>query len=272
MRRRFWRTTGSAMLPSALLFTFLTAPLSSQQAAQDIDDLTILSRRASRLVRIGNFVEAIPVSQRVLVLAERQLPPNHPNLGIALDSLAYLYLAQSRYAEAEPLYRRLLSIYESVPGYDDGQVWTVLTRLAIVCRALGRETEAEVLTTRARSIEDKISVPFNVYISPAEIITLDLKRMRLTDCGTLLFEVKDFDQFLTFVGGVERAQSDLPLFIMSAFRRVLGDKTSTQIREQTDAVTREIKQSIETQVDYMGVFVREIKTDLRTCVAPIRSE
>src|SRR5262245_7140175 len=180
MRGRFWSTIGCATLPSALLFTLLMASLSPLAAAQELDDLINLSRRASRLDRIGNFAEAIPVSQSVLVLAERQLPPNHPNLAIALDSLAYLYLAQSRYAEAEPLYRRLLSIYESVSGYNDGQVWTVLTRLAIVCRALGRETEAEVLTTRARSIEEKISVPFNVYISPAEIITLDLKRMHLT--------------------------------------------------------------------------------------------
>jgi len=257
------------MLPSALLFTSLTASLS----AQDTDELTILSRRASQLSRIGNFAEAIPISQRVLALAEQRFAPNHPDVAVALGSLAYLYLARDRHAEAEPLYRRLLSIYESVPGYDDGQVWTVLTRLATVYRAQGRETDADTLTTRAQAIEKKITVPFEVDIrSDSEIITLDLKRMRLTDCGVVSFEVKDLEKFLSLVGSVERAQRNLPLSITSAFRRILGDKTSTQIREQAEAIAREIKQIIETDMDYTGVFVKEIKADLRACVTPIRSE
>ena len=42
--------------------------------------------------------------------------PAHPNVATSLNNLALLYQAQGRYAEAEPLYRRALAIYEEGRG------------------------------------------------------------------------------------------------------------------------------------------------------------
>jgi tetratricopeptide (TPR) repeat protein len=44
------------------------------------------------------------------------LSPDHPNMAHSLNNLAALYDTQGKYAEAEPLYRRALAIYEQVMG------------------------------------------------------------------------------------------------------------------------------------------------------------
>src|SRR3954452_1144789 len=45
-------------------------------------------------------------------LLEKALGPDHPNVAESLNNLAGLYLAQGGYAEAEPLYKRSLAIFE----------------------------------------------------------------------------------------------------------------------------------------------------------------
>jgi tetratricopeptide (TPR) repeat protein len=47
---------------------------------------------------------------------EKALGPEHPNVATSLNNLAALYKAQGRYAEAEPLYRRALEIWEKALG------------------------------------------------------------------------------------------------------------------------------------------------------------
>ncbi|MEO0810268.1 MAG: tetratricopeptide repeat protein, partial [Pseudomonadota bacterium] len=42
--------------------------------------------------------------------------PDHPNVGTTLNNLAELYRLQGRYAEAEPLYKRTITIFEKALG------------------------------------------------------------------------------------------------------------------------------------------------------------
>ena len=49
---------------------------------------------------------------RLDVRFEKTLGPEHPGVATALNNLAALYLAQGKYAEAEPLYQRALAIWE----------------------------------------------------------------------------------------------------------------------------------------------------------------
>jgi hypothetical protein len=50
--------------------------------------------------------------KRALAITERALGPDHPNVCASLTSLAEVYRAQGRYAEAEPLQQRVRVIEE----------------------------------------------------------------------------------------------------------------------------------------------------------------
>ena len=49
-------------------------------------------------------------------MTEAALGPDHPEVAIRLNNLGQLYRAQRRYAEAEPFYRRALTIAEATLG------------------------------------------------------------------------------------------------------------------------------------------------------------
>ncbi len=66
-----------------------------------------------------------------------------------LNDLAGLYEAQGHYAEAEPLYKRALAIYEKALGPEHPHVAASLTGLAALYDAQGHYAEAEPLYQRA---------------------------------------------------------------------------------------------------------------------------
>ena len=76
-------------------------------------------------------------------------------MATSLNNLAGLYQAMGRYAEAEPLYRRSLAIWEKQLGPDHPHVATSLNDLAALHRAIGRYGEAEPLYRRSLAIDEK---------------------------------------------------------------------------------------------------------------------
>jgi tetratricopeptide (TPR) repeat protein len=79
---------------------------------------------------------------------------DHPNVGSALNNLAALYESQGHYAEAEPLYRRWLAIYEKWGGPDHPDVALSLNNLAELYRKQGRYADAEPLYKRSLAINE----------------------------------------------------------------------------------------------------------------------
>ena len=73
-------------------------------------------------------------------------------MATSLNNLADLYGAMGRYAEAEPLYRRSLAIWEKQLGRDHPDVATSLNNLAALYRDMGRYAEAEPLYRRSLAI------------------------------------------------------------------------------------------------------------------------
>lgn len=67
---------------------------------------------------LGEDAAASRLLERALAISERTLEPNHSQLVRALAGLADLYAKHRRYAEAEPLYRRLLKLREEGAVYD----------------------------------------------------------------------------------------------------------------------------------------------------------
>ena len=69
-----------------------------------------------------------------------------------LNNLAELYVAQGRYAEAEPLNNRSLAIWEKALGPEHPNVATSLENYAALLRETGRTAEADKMAARAKAI------------------------------------------------------------------------------------------------------------------------
>ena len=76
-------------------------------------------------------------------------------MATGLNSLAEVYRAQARNAEAESIHKQALAIREKTLGPGHPHVAQSLRNLAEVYRAQGRYTEAEALSKRALAIKEK---------------------------------------------------------------------------------------------------------------------
>ncbi len=73
----------------------------------------------------------------------------------SLTNLALLYHDLGNYAEAAPLYRRALAIYEKALGPEHPDVAQSLENYAALLRKTGRADEVEELEARAKAIRAK---------------------------------------------------------------------------------------------------------------------
>jgi eukaryotic-like serine/threonine-protein kinase len=92
---------------------------------------------------LGEDAAARKSLERSLAIDERSLAPDHPQLVRALAALADFHFEHRRYAEAEPLYRRLLTLRDQGASYEGwGQS---LANWARLLRATGRGEEAAAI-------------------------------------------------------------------------------------------------------------------------------
>jgi tetratricopeptide (TPR) repeat protein len=78
--------------------------------------------------------------------------PEDPRLAATLNALAVLYHAQSKYAQAEPLYQRVLALMERTLGPDHPNLAATLDNYADLLHKMQREAEAEAAEARAKAI------------------------------------------------------------------------------------------------------------------------
>ena len=71
-----------------------------------------LNRKVSELRAAGKLAEATPLAAQVVRLTEKRNGPYNPATAAALTSYADLLIAQKRYAEAEPILKRVAAIRE----------------------------------------------------------------------------------------------------------------------------------------------------------------
>ena len=81
---------------------------------------------------------------------------DHPDTAADVAALAALLDGQGKYDEAEPLYRRALSVFERAYGPEHYEVAVNLNNLAALCHATGRAEEAEALYLRSLAIKEKL--------------------------------------------------------------------------------------------------------------------
>jgi tetratricopeptide (TPR) repeat protein len=134
---------------------------------------------------------------------EQRFGPEHPELARSLEALAARYVAQGKFAEAEPLYQRALAIEEKALGLEGSDVATTLESYAAVLRKMNREAEAEPMEARAKVIRTKheqeqeqraptqapgnalsrSGITFGEPCAPAVVSTLDKLNERVTAQG-----------------------------------------------------------------------------------------
>lgn len=89
---------------------------------------------------LGEDTAARRLLERAVAITDATLAPDHPQHVRALATLAALHLEHRRYAEAEPLFRRLLALHEAGAPFDR---WDqTLDDWARLLAATGRQAEA----------------------------------------------------------------------------------------------------------------------------------
>ncbi len=133
------------------------------------DDPAIFQALGRALLASAQYEAAQDCFERARKLLVAELGPAHPDVGMAINSLARLYEEQGRYQEAETLYRQALKIKEEALGPNDPEVATTLDNVARVARRLARYGEAEALYQRALEIKQGSLPPTDASIA----VTLD---------------------------------------------------------------------------------------------------
>ena len=134
-----------------------SSPRPSQ--ADSIEEAKRFSIESAQLYKQGHYQEAILLAQRSLVIMEKELGPDHPDVALSLSNLAVLYNHMGDYAKAEPLNKRSLAIYEKALGPDHPDVALSLSNLAAVYDYMGAYTKAEPLYKRSLAIYEKALGP-----------------------------------------------------------------------------------------------------------------
>jgi esterase/lipase superfamily enzyme len=105
-----------------------------------------IRRQIDQLKAAGKLDQAVALGQKLIAIAERK-GPQSVELADALDTLASVYEAQNKFADAEPLLHRSLTIREKTAG-QPGLAQT-RDRLAAAYDKQGKTGDAEALRTAA---------------------------------------------------------------------------------------------------------------------------
>lgn len=132
-----------------------TSPLTAQEA----ETYVVLGQQTKKLFGEGKYAEALPLAEKMLVIAEKTFGPEDPTVSIVLTGVALPLKELGRYAEAEPLYKRAMAITEKALGVDHPKLRTALDGLAAIYEAQGRYSEAKPLLERSLAIAEKQGDP-----------------------------------------------------------------------------------------------------------------
>jgi CHAT domain-containing protein/Tfp pilus assembly protein PilF len=117
------------------------------------DLATTLDNLAQVYVWLGEDEKAEPLLRRSLRLYEQNLPKDHPDIAVCLNSHAFLYHRQlGQLDRAEPLYLRCLAIQEKRLGENHPNVAQTLENLAVLYQDRGEYPRAERFFLRSLKI------------------------------------------------------------------------------------------------------------------------
>ena len=121
--------------------------------------------RASKLINVGKYEEALPLIERSREIRERVLGPEHRDVAEALYVLSVLCWNKRENVRAGLLYQQALAIWEKALGPDHPDVALVLSDLANLYRDSGNYARAEALCQRALAIMEKALGPDHLRVA-----------------------------------------------------------------------------------------------------------
>ena len=140
--------------PTIVYLVLMSVLLIAAEPVRGADDGTAakLNSELVRLLKAGQFVQALAVGKRAVAATERAFGPKHTNLAAVLNNLALVQTKMGNLDDAEALYKRSLAIRKDVLGADHVWVARALNNLAELYRAKGRFSDAETLLRQAAAI------------------------------------------------------------------------------------------------------------------------
>jgi CHAT domain-containing protein/Tfp pilus assembly protein PilF len=133
----------------------LSGTFALSAAAQDARWLQ-LSQQVVQLNDQGKIVEAIPMAQEAVRVAEATYGPADRHLGLSLNVLGVLLKEREQLADADACFRRALTIMAKASGAESRDVATVLDNLGDLYRTKGQYPDAEKFIQQALSIHEKV--------------------------------------------------------------------------------------------------------------------
>lgn len=103
------------------------------------------------------YDEAFATAQRSVALHGKTSPASPLEVAASLDALGNVHMARKRYAEAQPLFNRALTIQEETMAPTKTTA-DLLTNLAECAEAQGRKEKAQPLLERAIGIYENLGV------------------------------------------------------------------------------------------------------------------
>ena len=131
----------------------------------------LYTEKAGKLAdEMGDYPAAAAFEEAALSIATSEFGGDALETATALNNLAITYQRLARYAEAEPLYRRVIAIDEKVLGEEHPDVSLAYSNFASLLEDQGKYAEAEPLIRRAIEIDEKalgrdhpnVAVSYNV--------------------------------------------------------------------------------------------------------------
>ena len=125
------------------------------------DRVMNLNTKVIVLMKKGKYQEAVEPAEKVLRLTKQIYldDPDHDNVEVMKQNLAFIYMGLGRYDEAEPLFKQILETDEALVGPNDPEVARSLINLAALYSAQGQYDKAEPLQKRALAIREKVFGP-----------------------------------------------------------------------------------------------------------------
>jgi tetratricopeptide (TPR) repeat protein len=154
--RRLW-PRWAALLPHVLSAVSVVDDNTDPDIAADASWL--LDRAGTYLQTQGRARQARPLLESALTLSETAYGPDHPDVGTALNNLAWILCGLGDLAAARLLAQRALTIAEAAYGRDHPNVGIALNGLAFILRNLGDLAAARPLAERALTTSESAYGP-----------------------------------------------------------------------------------------------------------------
>ncbi len=127
----------------------------------------LLMAQATRLWREYKYAEALPLAERALATRERELGLEHPDVGLAVFTLANVHSDMSGLKKAEAYFLRTIEIRSKAFGPEHFSLAPIYNNFGIAYKEQGQYAKAEALFQKALEIRERVLEPDHLLIASA---------------------------------------------------------------------------------------------------------